>query len=354
MPSAVRTSRAVLASLWIAAGPWIAGCTPPGPAAAPSATRPAASGAAPPPRAPTRVAFTPRETQLAEELEHDVNELAVSIGERNPGRKWEFASASDYLAGELEGAGYTLDRQGYEVDGVTAQNLGVEITGSKLPDEIVVVGAHYDSASGSPGANDATGSAAILALARQFRSTHPERSVRFVVFGTGRAPYYGTEQMGSLVYAKRSRVRGEKLAGVIGVGSIGCYSDAPRSQRTPGGDPDAFSDVGDFVAVFGDTTSKSLANRVVSTFMQQVPFTARPAALGSTDPDHGESTAQDAWAFWRVGYQAVSMSDTGPLRYAHDHAREDTPNHLNFRRMARVVVGISGVIADLAGMAATK
>jgi Zn-dependent M28 family amino/carboxypeptidase len=295
-----------------------------------------------------------RESRLAEELERDVNELSVSIGERNPARKWEFASASDYVAGQFEAAGYSIDRQGYEVDGVTAQNLGVEVTGAKVPDEIVVVGAHYDSPPGSPGANDdATGSAAVLALAREFRVLHPDRTIRFVAFGTGQAPYYGTEQMGSLVYAKRARVRGEKLVGVVGVGSIGCYTDAPQSQRKTNGDPGAFSDVGDFVAVFGDTGSKSLAHRVVSTFMQHVEFTARPAALGA-DPVDGESTAQDAWAFWRVGYHAVALSDTGPLRYAHDHAPQDTPNQLDFSRMARVVVGIGGVVRDLAGLPAAK
>lgn len=295
---------------------------------------------------------TARESQLAAELERDVNELSVSIGERNPAHKWEFASASDYVAGQLEAAGYSLDRQGYEVGEVTAQNLGVEIPGAKLPSEIVLVGAHYDSAAGSPGANDdATGLAAVLALAREFSGSHPERTLRFVAFGTGQPPYYGTEQMGSLVYAKRARVRGENLVGVLGLGSIGFYSLAPQSQKQAGADPKAFGDIGDFVAVFGDAGSKSLANRVVSAFMQYVVFPARPAAIGSDSYD-GASTAEDAWAFWRVGYHAVSLSDTGPLRYPEHHARQDTPNRLDFQRMARVVVGVGGVLRDLGGLPA--
>jgi hypothetical protein len=315
--------------------------------AAPTASA-AATSVAPP------VVPTAHETQLANELERHVNQLAVSIGERNPARKWEFASASDYVAGEFEAAGYSVDRQGYDVEGVMVQNLSVEVTGAKLPNEIVIVGAHYDSVAGSPGANDdATGSAAVLALAREFKGSHPERTLRFVAFGTGQPPYYGTEQMGSLVYAKRSRVRGEELVGVLGLGSIGFYSAAPKSQRKAGGGGEAFPDTGDFVAVFGDAGSASLAHRIVSAFMQHVPFSARAAAIGS-DAANGGDTAQDAWAFWRVGYHAVSLSDTGPLRYPHHHARQDTPNQLDFPRMARVVAGLGGVIRELGGLPAAK
>ena len=119
-------------------------------------------------------ALSARERGFVDELKKDVQELSVKLGERNVDKKWELAGAADFLAGELEGMGYPLGRQGDEIDGVAAQDLEVEIKGQKARDEIVIVGAHYDTAAGSPGADDnASGVAAALALARRFKSATP-------------------------------------------------------------------------------------------------------------------------------------------------------------------------------------
>ena len=100
--------------------------------------------------------------------------------------------------------------------------------------EIVVVGGHYDAVLGSPGANDnATGTAAVLELARLLAGQQLARTVRFVAFVNEEAPFFQTDAMGSWVYARRSRARGEQIVAMLSIETIGFYSDVVGSQHYP-------------------------------------------------------------------------------------------------------------------------
>lgn len=278
------------------------------------------------------------------ELKNDVDQLATKIGERNADKKWELASASDYVAGELEKAGYMLDRQGFEVGEIVAQNLGVELRGGHRGDEIVLVGAHYDSARGTPGADGASGTAALLALARGFKKARPMRTLRFVAFVNGEAPFQKTKDMGSLIYAKRAAVRGEHIVAMISIESIGYFSDAAGTQHAPPELAQQYPAKGNFVAVLGNAASQPLIDRVVSGFAHHGSISAHGAA---SDAD-GDSSS-DHWAFWQVGYPAVLLTDTATFRNPNHHKLGDTANTLDFERMARVVAGLEGVIMEIAG-----
>jgi len=292
--------------------------------------------------------LTDREAKLVKELRRDVEQLAASIGERNADKKWELASASHYVAGELEAAGYTLDRQGFEVGEIVAQNLGVELRGGQQGEDIVVVGAHYDSAQGTPGADDnASGTAALLSLARTLRGARPSRTLRLVAFANQEAPYFKTPGMGSLVYAKRSAARGERIVAMVSIESIGYFSDAPGSQRTPSGLSERFPPVGDFVAVVGNEVSRPLVDRVLHSFLAHASIGAQGAA---SPPQVDAVSVGDHWAFWQVGYQAVMLTDTRDFRNPQHHRAGDTPDKLDFERMARVVAGLEGVVGELAGL----
>ncbi len=198
----------------------------------------------------------PREEAFRVELERDVRHLSQKIGERNVDKKWELADAADWIFSELESAGYSVRREGYEVDGIAAQNFEVTVHGERADHEIVVVGAHYDSAQGSPGADDnATGVAAVLALARRFRTATPSRTLRFVLFANEEPPYFQTENMGSVVYTRGVTDRRENVVAMLSLESIGYYNDAPGSQRYPKEIARSFPSVGNFVAVVGDRES---------------------------------------------------------------------------------------------------
>ena len=128
-------------------------------------------------------ALSDDEASLSNRLKGHVSTLAGKIGERNLKHYAALKSAADYVRSTFQQLGYQVAEQEFTVDGQTVTNLEVEIAGASLPAEVVVVGAHYDSVYGSPGANDnATGVAAVLELARFFKQQTPARTLRFVAF----------------------------------------------------------------------------------------------------------------------------------------------------------------------------
>ncbi|MBK7583709.1 MAG: M20/M25/M40 family metallo-hydrolase [Myxococcales bacterium] len=293
------------------------------------------------------VPLTGREQATAEELRRDVTELATKLGERNTEKKWELAGAADWLVESLEAAGYAVARDGHEIDGVAVQNLAVEVRGGQAANEIVLVGAHYDTAQGSPGANDnASGVAAVLALARRYKGATPDRTLRFVFFANEEPPYFQTANMGSVLYAKGITTRGEKIAAMLSIESIGVYSDVAGSQRFPAGLSGRYPKTGNFVAVVGNPASKTLVELVADGLNARATLPAVGAALPDSLPEAGWS---DHWAFWQIGVPAVMITDTAGFRDDHYHKPTDTPERLDYARAARLVVGLESVIAELTG-----
>jgi hypothetical protein len=285
---------------------------------------------------------------LAAELRQDVTHLAVEIGERNAlHHPRELAVAAEWIEGQFRQAGYEITRQQYEVAGVPCCNLAAEILGTAQPDEIVVIGAHYDSVLGTPGANDnGSGVAAVLALARRFARRNIARTLRFVAFVNEEPPYFQTEQMGSWVYAKLCRQRNEKVTAMMSLETIGYYTDAPKSQRYPPPMDLIYPSTGNFIGFVGNTGSADLVRQVVGAFRQHEQFPSEGGAPPEAIPGVGFS---DQWSFWQEGYPAVMVTDTAMFRYPHYHEAEDTPDKIDFERMARVVRGLEKVVGVLVG-----
>jgi Zn-dependent M28 family amino/carboxypeptidase len=256
-----------------------------------------------------------------------------------------------YLGRTLARLGYQVRRQAYAVSGIVCANLDVEIRGHERPDEIVVIGAHYDSIEGCPAANDnGSGVAATLALARMFASAAPAHTLRFVLFANEEPPWFWTMDMGSLVYAKACKARRENIVAMLTPETIGCYSDEPGSQRYPLPVSRWYGDRGDFIAFVGMHEATPLIRRVVGTFRRHAKFPSLGAGLPSVVPMVG---ASDHWSFWLQNYPALMVTDTAPFRYPHYHRATDTPDKIDYERMARVVEGLGYVVADLAGCALT-
>ncbi len=304
---------------------------------------------APPPRTASAAlpALTDAERAYRAELERHVQALSVQMGERNTTEKWNLATAADYIAGEFEKAGYEIGRQGYAVGETVSQNLAVDVRGGIRGEEIVLVGAHYDSAVGTPGANDnASGTAALLSLAATYREKRPLRRVRFVAFANEEAPHFQTPTMGSLVYAREAAGRGERIVMALSLETIGYYSDEPGSQKYPDGLAARFPDVGNFVAVVGSSEMAVHVERVAAAFRASASIPAEAAALPADLPGVAWS---DHWSFWQMGFPALMITDTAPFRYPHYHQPTDTADRLDYDRMARVVAGVEAVIDVLAG-----
>ena len=283
--------------------------------------------------------------RLRDALKRDVAKLASDIGERNLRNYTKLMEAAAFLEKSLTAAGYKVERQAYEVKGRTCFNLEVEIKGTKLPDEIVVIGAHYDSVVGAPGANDnGSGVAGLLALARAFATKQPDRTLRFVAFANEEPPYFQTEAMGSLVYAKRCKARQEKIVSMLALETIGYFSDDADSQKYPLLLKQFYPSTGNFIGFVANSESTELVKRMVTTFREQAKFPSEGAALPGRFDGVGWS---DHWSFWQQGYPGVMVTDTAPFRYPHYHLATDTPDKIDYDRLALVVDGLEKVVGDL-------
>jgi Zn-dependent M28 family amino/carboxypeptidase len=299
--------------------------------------------------------LTEGERALAEALEADVKTLATQIGERNVSRfrYEELLAAENFLRKSLEEAGYKVERQKYQIRaiaGAKVANLIGEVPGGDKREEIVVIGAHYDSALGCPGANDnGSGTAATLALARAFAKKKPARTLRFVLFVNEEPPWFQTKDMGSVVYAKRCKEREEKIVAMLSLETIGYYSDEKGSQKFDNLPPLRllYPDTGNFIAFVADVKSGPLAQQVVGKFRKTTRFPAYGCALPELIAGIGWS---DHWSFWQMGYPGLMVTDTATFRYPHYHTKDDTPDKIDFERTARVVAGLERVVADLAGV----
>jgi hypothetical protein len=284
---------------------------------------------------------------LAAELRQDLVRLATEIGERNIEKHPQsLTQAAEWIEGELTKAGYEVHRQEYDVSGTTCCNIEAELWGTKTPDEIIVIGAHYDSAWGTPGADDnGSGIVGVLALARRFAQQKTDRTIRFVAFVNEELPYFQTEQMGSWVYAKRCRQRNEKIVTMFSLEMLGYFSDEPGSQNYPSPLDMLYPTTGNFIGFVGNMQSSGLVQQVVAAFRQFEPFPAEGGAPPEAIPGVGFS---DHWSFWQEGYPALMVTDTAMYRYRYYHEAEDTPDKIDYERMARVVRGLEKVIAMLA------
>ncbi|MBN9657767.1 MAG: M20/M25/M40 family metallo-hydrolase [Acidobacteria bacterium] len=284
---------------------------------------------------------------LALRLRRDVEVLAGEIGERNLSFKpQQLEQAAAFVETSLKSVGYSTESQRYRVDTAYARNVEAELAGSFLSREVVVVGAHYDSVADSPGADDnASGVAVMLALARDFASTKPRRTVRFVGFTNEESPYFWTDDMGSLVYAKRCRQQGENVVAMLSLESAGFYSDADASQRYPAGLGLLYPSKGDFLAFVGNLKSRPLLHTVMREFRGAVGLPAIGASLPNAVPGAGWS---DHWSFWQQGFPAIQVTDTAPYRNPYYHTPMDTPDRLDYARLARLTHGLQAALHSLA------
>ena len=300
----------------------------------------------------TAAMLSPDEVLLREELRADVQKLAGEIGERNMARYAQLNAAADFIEDSFTRAGLRPRRDSYELHGRACRNIETEIRGTSP--EIVLIGAHYDSVFGCPGANDnGSGVAAMLALARRF-AVRPvlsgaegstSRTLRFVAFVNEEPPYFLSAQMGSFVYASRCKARGDKINAMISLETIGYFSDAPHSQTYPAPGLGAFyPKTGNFIGFVANTHSRALLRRTMSIFRAQKKIPSEGAALPAFIPGVSWS---DQWSFWQHGYPAIMITDTAPFRYPHYHLPTDTPDKLDYDRFALVVSGMEKVIVDL-------
>ncbi|MCA9776771.1 MAG: M28 family peptidase [Candidatus Eremiobacteraeota bacterium] len=270
-------------------------------------------------------------------LESTVTILSEKIGERNLNHYPKLEQTRDYITRRLKKAGYEVELDEFKVD-QPVYNLVFTKPGNE---EILVIGAHYDSAPITPGANDnGSGVAVLLQLAERLKQVPMERTVRFVFFVNEEPPYFMGESMGSRVYAKRCAERKDKIVGMISLETMGYYSDVEGSQMFPPG-IEGYPNTGNFLAFISEPNSQEFLQECLDHF-QGLPVESlvAPASIeGVSWSDHA--------SFWEHGFPGVMVTDTAPFRYPHYHRKTDTADQLDYQKLGLAADGLETMIRFL-------
>ena len=287
-----------------------------------------------------------KEKVISSSLHNHVYELAGKIGERNIWLPSKLNAAAAYIEKTWLAQNYTVRHQEYDARGVKSVNLEIIIPGTSLADEIILVGAHYDSVAGCPGANDnGSGVAALLEIPRLLGKRKFARTIRLVAFTNEEPPFFLRRDMGSKVYASRASKLNENIVAMLSLETMGYYSEAPFSQKYPFPFSFFYPHTTNFIGFVGNLASRHLVKQSLGAFRRHTKFPSEGTAAPGWITGIGWS---DHWSFWREGYRAIMVTDTALFRYEYYHTPEDTPDKIDYNRLARVTLGLSEVVAELA------
>ena len=289
--------------------------------------------------------LSPKDKTLPLRLKTHVIKLSSDIGERSVFIYPKLAEAANYITEQFQSLGIEVRFQEYHLYGKLVKNIIAEKLGRGKPDEVIIVGAHYDTCF-NPGANDnASAIAGLLELARFAASREYKRTIRFIAFVNEEPPFFKTNEMGSFVYARQAKEKNENIKSVLILEMIGYYLDRPFSQRYPLFVGPFYPNRANFIAVVGNFTNHRLVKRVVTHFREHSEFPIRSAVLFDFVPGVDFS---DHWSFWQMGIPSVMITDTAFYRYSHYHSNSDTFEKLDYHKMALLVEGLDGVLSKLA------
>jgi hypothetical protein len=287
---------------------------------------------------------------LTERLRKHVDMLAELIGERNTLHAVGLEAARTYLRRELAGMGHVVVEQPFTVHNRAALNLEVVLPGRRKGVGTIVIGAHYDSAPGTPGADDnASAVAMLLEICRAFAGRTPKHTVRLVFFDCEEPPHFNVGEMGSQHHAAELRRRGEKVTGMICLESLGYFvREGDYASATPW--PMRWTNriIGQrYVVIVSDVASWRFNWRFVWRFATSGFFPFLAASLPvKWVPDIALS---DHRGYWEQGFCALMITDTAHLRNPHYHAPTDRLATLDLPRMTRLCRQLQRTIVRLCG-----
>jgi Zn-dependent M28 family amino/carboxypeptidase len=288
--------------------------------------------------------FIPDSSEQA--LYDHVHALSVVIGSRSLREYGNIRQAEQYIRTFLDKQEIPSELQGYDHEGNRFNNIVVSLEGDSRREETIIIGAHYDTVSGTPGADDnASAVAVLLELCRALKDYRPERTLRLVFFVLEEPPAFMTPAMGSYVYAAQARERGENIVGMISLEMVGYFNEAEGSQAFPvPGLHWIFPDRGNFIGVVGNVPSRELTLAVAEALkggsgLPVEHLVALPFIPGIGLSDHG--------SFWKMGYRAVMVTDTAFYRNPNYHGEKDTIGTLRFDKMSGLVRGMVHVVEFL-------
>lgn len=292
--------------------------------------------------------LTEAQGKLRDELRADVDMLAGIIGRRSTAHPRGLRLAAEYLETSFRRAGWQVRWETFVVGDVACSNIIAEGADASVTRRKLVVGAHYDAVFEQVGANDnASGVAALLAIARRLPAEAVgDVDLRLVAWVNEEPPHFQSPNMGAVVNAESTKAAGERLIGAISLETIGYYRDEPGTQEYPAGLGRLFPSRGNFLAFVSDLRSYGFLRRCVGAFRKCAQFPSEGGAVPALWDFAGLS---DHWAYWQAGYPGLMVTDTAPYRYPFYHTAQDTPEKLDYEKLARVTEGLVGMVAGVRG-----
>jgi Zn-dependent M28 family amino/carboxypeptidase len=295
-------------------------------------------------------ALTDDEQDVSESLARHVEAIAGS-GSRGTHAPAVLNDAGDYINSQLRHFGYDVSNVVFDDHGLSYSNYEVTLPGARSINDLIVVGAHYDSVVGSPGADaDASGCAVLLEIARAMNGHNSERTVKLVFFALGAGPLAGDEKSAAARYARDQRKNGNHVMAMLALDSIGTYRDTSGSQTMPFPLGIVFPSQGNFLLFAGDIGSRDVVRATITEFRKFGHFPSE----GLVQPQFMSPLAMsDDEGFRMQGFPAIVITDTGKLRNTSIGTAPDTADKLDFGRMARVSTALVHVVQSLALHATT-
>lgn len=288
--------------------------------------------ASPPHKEPSPWNFAAVKARLVDHLEQ-------LVGDRDPYlASGHHQLVEQYIQSTLAKWG-SVTSQTFEVRGREHHNWILQLPAAAASDQPappLIVGAHYDTVPGTPGADDNTsGTAVLLELARYLATQPLPRPLWLVAFDMEE---YGL--LGSQAYAERLKAEGQAVHLMLSLEMLGYCDRTPQSQDYPS--PwlaQVYPHRGDFLALIGNL-STVLAMRQLSRHVKQagaaceyLPVPNRGTAIPAT-------RLSDHASFWDCGYRALMVTDTAFLRNPHYHQPSDRLDTLDLDFMTQVCLGL--------------
>jgi Zn-dependent M28 family amino/carboxypeptidase len=265
-----------------------------------------------------------------------VKYLSVEIGERHLWKEYSLERTAGYIESVFQQSGYSVKLQTYLCYGRNVSNVIVEKEGRENGG--VVIGAHYDTVPGTPGADDnASAVAGLLELARLHKESNNRKHLFFVAFVNEEPPCFGSHNMGSMVYAKHLKERQVPVDVMIALEMIGCFRKEPIQKYPLPFMRLLYPKTADFIGVVGNFHSAKCVSSLKRGMKKYSSINVRSLTGPQSFAGIGLS---DNSSFWRHGYRAVMVTDTAFFRNRHYHQETDTIDTLNFEAMAEVVKGL--------------
>ncbi|HMO14225.1 MAG TPA: M28 family peptidase [Pirellulaceae bacterium] len=291
--------------------------------------------------------------QIETNLRLHVDRLAGLIGPRYLAKPASIAATIGYIEDQWSAMNFAVDRETFDALGDQATNLVVQRTGRvghRRSEEIVLLGAHYDTVLTTPGADDnASAIAVMLEVSRLLREYTGQRTARYVAFACEEPPYFNLDSMGSQYHARRSRLRGDKIVGMLCLEMVGYFCNEHGSQKIPPAIPKWLHPLlpkrGNFLAAVGNLMSWKLVWQFRRGFKQGTR--SMPLFSIALPEIVNEIRLSDNSSFWDQNYPALMLTDTSFLRNPNYHQETDTPDTLDYAQMAEVTRGVAAAIKFL-------